>query len=150
MLDGGLSFVLSRFRNAPGVELGRYLALTGAALTGLDLLAAGISTHHMFDDTLEQLHRRCGVQNCCAVPSVAVLSLAASPPVARSFADLTYEPDSLVEDVVARAALAYYRLDLGERELNPYKELFKQGDHNEEERLRWVMLRRPVTWLTWS
>jgi hypothetical protein len=80
--------------------------------------------------------------------SVAVLSLAASPPVARSFADLTYEPDSLVEDVVARAALAYYRLDLGERELNPYKKLFEQGDHNEEERLRWVMLRRPVRWLT--
>jgi enoyl-CoA hydratase/carnithine racemase len=68
-LDGGLSFALPRLRAAQGGEPGgkaalamaRYLALTGAPLSGGDMLACGMATHVMDDAMAALIHKRCGL-----------------------------------------------------------------------------------------
>ena len=57
VLDGGLSYVLPRVLRATeepaamggpaAVAFARYLALTGAALSGRDMLGLGLATHYM-------------------------------------------------------------------------------------------------------
>lgn len=109
ILDGGLSYLLPRLRTGPAGSLAfaRYLALTGASLSGLDMLAAGLSTHHMEDSMAGQLHKR--------------------------LADLTFEPDFMVEDVMSEHAAMFYKLDT---HLNPppYQELWAEWAKNDENR----------------
>lgn len=109
ILDGGLSYLLPRLRTGPtgSLAFARYLALTGASLSGLDMLAAGLSTHHMEDSMAGQLHKR--------------------------LADLTFEPDFMVEDVMSEHAAMFYKLDT---HLNPppYQELWAEWAKNDENR----------------
>jgi enoyl-CoA hydratase/carnithine racemase len=75
-LDGGLSFALPRLRaggkdrSGPGgtaaLAMARYLALTGAPLSGADMLACGMATHLMDDAVAALLHKRC-VRACVHV-----------------------------------------------------------------------------------
>lgn len=58
VLDSGLSFLLNNMRHSSAKALARYLALTGAPLSGTDLLAAGITTHHTDTGTMRKLHHR--------------------------------------------------------------------------------------------
>ena len=81
-LDGGLSFALPRLRaggnGGPGgpaaLALARYLALTGAPLSGADMLACGMATHLMDDAVAALLHKRC-VCVCVSVSSFLFLLL---------------------------------------------------------------------------
>lgn len=52
--DCGFSYMLSRL---PG-HLGEYLALTGARLTGKELIAAGLATHFVPSEKLPELEKR--------------------------------------------------------------------------------------------
>lgn len=109
ILDGGLSYLLPRLRVGPAGSpaFARYLSLTGASLSGLDMLATGLSTHHMQDSMAGQLHNR--------------------------LADLTFEPDFMVEDVMSEHAAMFYKLDT---HLNPppYHELWAKWAKNDENR----------------
>lgn len=112
ILDGGLSYLLSRPQagsRSRNQAFARYLALTGAVLAGEGMLAAGISTHHMKDSIAGSLHKR--------------------------LADLTFEPDFVVEDVLSEHASMFYRQDPS---LNPppYRELWAEWAKNDENRER--------------
>lgn len=112
ILDGGLSYLLSRPQagsRSRNQAFARYLALTGAVLAGEGMLAAGISTHHMKDSIAGSLHKR--------------------------LADLTFEPDFVVEDVLSEHASMFYSQDPS---LNPppYRELWAEWAKNDENRER--------------
>lgn len=66
-LDGGASFALPRLRagedpavagGPAALAMARYLALTGAPLSGADMLACGMATHLMDDATAAMLPKR--------------------------------------------------------------------------------------------
>jgi enoyl-CoA hydratase/carnithine racemase len=105
-LDGGLSFLLPRLKGG-SMPLARYLALTGSPLSGEDMIASGLSTHHMAGGMVPRLH--------------------------HSFADMQYEDDGLVEDAVADHAEVYYKIDWALNPM-PYKGLFAKWAKNDEER----------------
>lgn len=59
----------------------------------------------------------------------------------KRLADLTYEPDFMVEDVLSEHAAMFYKLDT---QLNPppYQELFDEWPKNDEARERYVCTHR--------
>ena len=48
--------------DANSLHFARYLALTGASLSGLDMLASGLATHFMEDAVAGIMHKRLGVE----------------------------------------------------------------------------------------
>lgn len=97
------------YLEANSLPFARYLALTGASLSGLDMLASGLATHYMDDAMAGIMHKR--------------------------LADMTYEPDFMTESVVADHAAMYYKL---ETQLNPppYQELWSEWEKNDVARAR--------------
>ena len=108
-LEGGLSYLLPRLLGVSGLSLGRYLALTGLPLSGRDMIACGLTTHHAEGSMLREIPQR--------------------------LSDISYEEDAMVEDVMADHSEWYYRIDR-EKNPQPLQALFGEWAQNEENRLR--------------
>jgi len=109
-LEGGLSYLLPRLLGVNGSSaLGRYLSLTGHPLSGRDMIASGISTHHAQGYMLKELPQR--------------------------LSDISYEEDVMVEEEVADASEYYYRLDRSKNP-PPLQEVFELWAENDRQRVR--------------
>merc|ERR1712146_770711 len=108
IIDGGLSYFLSRLRGGRGKALGRYLACTGAVLSGNDLLISGFSTHHT--PSTGDIHGDNNMIRC----------------LEDRVEELKYEEDYCIEGVVETLSLLHWKLDVrNEAYENPYESMFQ-------------------------
>merc|ERR1712146_382481 len=107
IIDGGLSYFLSRLRGGRGKALGRYLACTGAVLSGNDLLISGFSTHHT--PTTGDVHGDNNMIRC----------------LEDRVEEMKYEEDYCIEGAVETLSLLHWKLDIrNETYENPYEKMF--------------------------
>lgn len=149
-LDAGLSFALPRLRaGADGsvvggpasLALARYLALTGGVLQGADMLACGMATHMMDDAAAAAIHKRCvlvlGLCGVCLLLLDLRTRCIRTHPYsfldACRLADLTYEPDHMVEEALSEHATVFYKMDARLNQ-GPYRDLWAEWARNDEAR----------------